>query len=215
MEELIEAMETLEKSNGMDVEFGETFGTMVTEMSTGIGTAQTNEIILDITNSFFRSGGYVKNQADIQKWFDDQKDLLPEIEGMKVTKHLDEEEPGAWLTGHFGNYHIEIGIEDNLSREAIKYYVVTLTNDKSDIEGGILFHEGVIFTIDDIKQVIQLAKDDDIKNIINLINRKYYRKEEWIDTPKCILEKFHNTTTLLFYTAQINIEPCICGKCNI
>ena len=85
-------METMEKATGMENEFGETFGKMI-ENEFGetfgemieLGKDTINGMAGMLLNSF---GGYVKDPIAKQKWFDDQKDLLPTIEGLEVKVHL-------------------------------------------------------------------------------------------------------------------------------
>ncbi len=208
MDKLIETMESLEASNGMDKEFGETFGDMINRFEKDIGQEKTEDMIFDILGSF--GGGYVSNPTEVKKWFDIQKELLPKIEGMKISNHVfDDRAPGACLIGKFGDYRVEVGIEDAKSKKNIKYYNINLTSDKHDIDEEIVFHSGVVFTVKDIEKLVELSKTNNINSIINLINGKYYSEKGWVETPECALKSLRDRANLPRYTAQINIPHLI------
>jgi len=206
MEKIIETMESLEASNGMDKEFGETFGEMINRFEKDIGQEKTEDMIFDILGSF--GGGYVSNPAEVKKWFDIQKELLPKIEGMKISNHVfDDREPGACLIGKFGDYRVEVGIEDQ--KNDIEYYDVVLISDKLGIDEEMVFHSGVVFTVKDIEKLVELSGTNNINSIINLINGKYYSEKGWVETPECALKDIRDRANLPRYTAQINIPQFI------
>lgn len=203
-------MEVSESLSGMDEEFGETFGEMVDRMNKVVGSDTTNKMIIDVFNSM---SGYVSDPDG--EWYDIQKDLLPEIDGMTISTHQFEmDEPGACLIGYFGNYMLEISIEDRVKAEDIDYYSVVVVDKRPGIDGEVVFYSGVVLTVDQINTLLKLIKHEDVEGIVRLIHGKYHKLGKgWIDTPPCVLNKLVETAKSGRYTAQISVSDCVCNTC--
>jgi len=209
MDDLITAVDTITGK-----EIGESFGTFVHEMQQELGKEEANDIVLQGLQAFAK-GGYTDDPEDIQEWFNVQKDLLPQIQGLDVTHHkFYPDEPGACLTGIFGKYMIEVGIEDCRKIKDITYYTVMLENImERDRHGELIFHSGLVFTIREIKQIIVLAMNNNTEGLIALINAKYYNNRVWTETAPCVLERQIKRAMLPLYTTKWDTcDNCICGR---
>lgn len=209
VENITKAIESAEALSGMDEEFGETFGEMVERMGQAVGSDTVNKMVLDVFESF--TSGYVSDPDG--EWYDAQKDLLPVIDGMKITTHqVDSDEPGACLVGYFGNYMLEVSIEDKKKEEDIEYYSVIVVDKRPGIDGEPVFYSGVIFGDFQIHTLIDLIKDENVEGIIRLIHSKYHKwGKGWINTPECAMEDLVKTAKQGWYTAQINVTGCKCA----
>lgn len=211
--------EAREAMTGLDEEFGESFGDMVSRMRADLGENVANDMLLGIMKSF---GSYDDNPERVQEWYDIQVPLLPKIDGLEISKHVfDPEEPGACLFGKFGRYSLEIGIEDARTKEAFKYYTVHVEDSERSEDGEIVFHTGVVFSDIAASRVGKLlasweTEPVDIGQLVKLINSKYHDAQQgWVDTPECQIRKITETAKNRWYTAQINVGPCECPeKCK-
>jgi len=129
------------------------------------------------------------------EWYEAQKDLLPVIDDLKITTHqIDPEEPGACLWEVFGGYYgLEVSIEDKTRAEDIDYYSVDIVDTQSDsnsVDGyNVLYYSGIVFTTNQIYDLIKLIEKEDQERIVRLVHAKYYKwREGWVDTPEYVLK---------------------------
>ena len=180
-----------------------------------IGKEQAKSLV----QGFF--GGWVKDETYLKELYNIQEgileSLLPDIPSFTITDHQeDEDEPGACLYGVFGNYSIEVSIEDNERLEDVDYYAVsvidlrTMTDEFITKHDQYVFHSGVVFDRDEIISLSKLCVEDDIKSIIALIYRKYCI-HSWVDTPEHVIEKLQNQALIPHYTTSVSIISMIYG----
>ena len=212
---IVHVREAMEVGTGMSEEFGETVTEMMEGMRDVMGSEKANKMLIDMFRGF---SSYIDDPEEIDRWYNLQKDLLPEISGLEISVHkFDPDEPGACLYGEFGRYSLEVGIEDKEKFEDIKYYDINVVDSKPGLDGEGVFHSGVVFEKEEINRLTDLVKVEDLEGIIRLINAKSHdhKKRMWVHTPECILIEFIDHAKCGIYTAQVNVRACICGKCNV